>query len=102
MNSSATISAPPTTNNAGNSSVPQMPEMSKPPPNIASVGVASKIMHPPEDLSLEEIRAKKPKYLRGLTIARANAHNFTTSNSHHHQVNHGESSQAHHLHEVSS
>ncbi|XP_011153846.1 BUB3-interacting and GLEBS motif-containing protein ZNF207 [Harpegnathos saltator] len=31
---------------------------------IATTGAASKIIHPPEDLSLEEIRAKLPKYQR--------------------------------------
>ncbi|XP_034952539.1 BUB3-interacting and GLEBS motif-containing protein ZNF207 [Chelonus insularis] len=31
---------------------------------IATTGAASKIIHPPEDLSLEEIRARLPKYQR--------------------------------------
>lgn len=29
---------------------------------IATTGTTSKIMHPPEDVSLEELRARKPKY----------------------------------------
>lgn len=45
--------------------------------------VTSKIMHPPEDLSLEEIRARKPKYLKQITIARANAITYAASNSQH-------------------
>ncbi|KAK2581861.1 hypothetical protein KPH14_002324 [Odynerus spinipes] len=34
---------------------------------IATTGAASKIIHPPEDLSLEEIRARLPKYQRRQT-----------------------------------
>lgn len=41
--------------------------------SIPPTGSASKIMHPSEDLSLEEIRARKPKYLKQVTNARANA-----------------------------
>lgn len=98
--SSATISAPPTTNNASGSTVAPMPEMSKPPPIISSGGATSKIMHPPEDLSLEEVRARKPKYLKQITIARANALNFASSNTHH-QHNQINSSPAQQTHEVS-
>lgn len=42
--SNATISAPPTTN------------------TVAATNPSSKIMHPADDLSLEELRARKPKY----------------------------------------
>nr|CAH7712505.1 unnamed protein product [Callosobruchus chinensis] len=58
--SSATISAPPTTNTPGPSS-----DSSKV-ATIATTGAASKIIHPPEDISLEEIRARNPKYARNL------------------------------------
>lgn len=84
-NSSATISAPPTTNNANSSISNSAQEVAKPPAMIASAGTTSKIMHPPEDLSLEEIRARKPKYIKQITIARANAINFASSNAQHHQ-----------------
>lgn len=75
--SNATISAPPTTNNL-NAMPPALPslmgtnEISKPrmPTTVATVSatssisgkatqITSKIIHPPEDLSLEEIRARK-------------------------------------------
>lgn len=42
-------------------------------------------MHPPEDMSLEEIRARKPKYLKQITTARANAISYASKNSHHQQ-----------------
>lgn len=77
-----------------------MPEMSKPPPMVSSGGATSKIMHPPEDLSLEEVRARKPKYLKQITIARANALNFASSNAHH-QQSQLNSSPAQQTHEVS-
>lgn len=64
IHSSATISAPPTTNNAGNVVGSANPEQAKAPSMVAATGTTSKIMHPPEDLSLEEIRARKPKYLK--------------------------------------
>lgn len=72
--SSATISAPPTTNNStGVGGVPGAPPAGPPqipigePPKsiIAATNTASKIIHPPEaDVSLEEIRARNPKYQR--------------------------------------
>lgn len=40
-------------------------------------------MHPPEDLSLEEIRARKPKYLKKVTTAIANAISYASSNAQH-------------------
>jgi len=55
----ATISAPPTTNN---------PAANVPPPKvntIAATGASSKIIHPQEDVSLEEIRTRNPKYSKG-------------------------------------
>lgn len=60
--SSATISAPPTTNTGapadGANKVPM----------IATTGAASKIIHPAEDISLEELRARLPKYQRTIPI----------------------------------
>jgi hypothetical protein len=63
--SSATISAPPTTNNSSGTNTliaNQSGESSK--SLITPPSTTSKIMHPPEDVSLEEIRARKPKYQR--------------------------------------
>ncbi|XP_055707378.1 BUB3-interacting and GLEBS motif-containing protein ZNF207 isoform X3 [Phlebotomus papatasi] len=62
--SNATISAPPTTNTAGNVNAPASADPYKPPSMIPTSGTTSKIMHPAEDLSLEELRARKPKYER--------------------------------------
>ncbi|XP_031623250.1 BUB3-interacting and GLEBS motif-containing protein ZNF207-like isoform X2 [Contarinia nasturtii] len=84
---SATISAPPTTNNTAGASNASTQEPSKPPTAAVAPtsGITSKIMHPPEDLSLEEFRARKPKYLKQITMARANAISFASSNSQHYQ-----------------
>lgn len=64
--SNATISAPPTTN-LGNSSATAnstTTNTNEPPkqPVLQTSGASSKILHPPEDTSLEEIRARKPQY----------------------------------------
>lgn len=80
--SSATISAPPTTNTPGGSAIVAGQEPPKVSAMIPSTGATSKIMHPPEDLSLEEIRARKPKYLKKVTTAIANA---ISSNAQHQQ-----------------
>nr|XP_032517474.1 BUB3-interacting and GLEBS motif-containing protein ZNF207 isoform X2 [Danaus plexippus plexippus] len=61
--SNATISAPPTTSNSD----PKENGDVRPPaantcPLVTSTGAGSKIIHPPEDVSLEEIRARNPKY----------------------------------------
>ncbi|XP_065173795.1 BUB3-interacting and GLEBS motif-containing protein ZNF207 isoform X1 [Atheta coriaria] len=58
----ATISAPPTTNHlhAGASHDPNKLN------TISTIGAASKIIHPAEDVSLEEIRARHPRYQRCL------------------------------------
>lgn len=69
--SSATISAPPTTNNSsgGPNAPPTAPpgaEGTASKPLIAPTNTASKIMHPPEDVSLEELRARHPRYQRKL------------------------------------
>jgi hypothetical protein len=69
--SNATISAPPTTN-TGNSSKQSTPdEPAKAPPQQTQT--ATKIIHPPEDLSLEEIRARHPKYHRKPTAVTTTA-----------------------------
>lgn len=62
--SNATISAPPTTNlgNASSTGSTSSSDSQKPPQIPQNTGTASKIMHPPEDISLEEIRARKPQY----------------------------------------
>lgn len=36
---------------------------------IPATGTTSKIVHPPEDLSLEEIRARKPQYQKKISLA---------------------------------
>lgn len=71
--SSATISAPPTTNsaNAANATVGGgAGDASKSAASvIPATGTTSKIVHPPEDLSLEEIRARKPQYQKKISLA---------------------------------
>jgi hypothetical protein len=61
--SNATISAPPTTN-LGNSSnqTTSSSETQKTPTIPQNTGTASKIIHPPEDISLEELKARRPQY----------------------------------------
>ncbi|XP_046966039.1 BUB3-interacting and GLEBS motif-containing protein ZNF207 isoform X1 [Vanessa cardui] len=64
--SNATISAPPTTSSASGSDPKENGEV-KPPaanscPLVTATGAGSKIIHPPEDVSLEEIRARNIKY----------------------------------------
>uniref|UniRef100_A0A6B2EML2 Putative zinc finger protein 207-like isoform x1 n=1 Tax=Phlebotomus kandelakii TaxID=1109342 RepID=A0A6B2EML2_9DIPT len=71
--SNATISAPPTTNTTGNVNVPTSSDNYKTPNMIPTSGTTSKIMHPAEDLSLEELRARRPKYERK-TVASATIH----------------------------
>lgn len=58
--SNATISAPPTVGNSGTTT--SVSETQKPPTIPQTAGTASKIIHPPEDVSLEELRARKPHY----------------------------------------
>lgn len=64
--SNATISAPPTTNLgssvAANNSTTTNTEPPQKQPVLQTSGASSKILHPPEDTSLEEIRARKPQY----------------------------------------
>ncbi|KAG5675252.1 hypothetical protein PVAND_005167 [Polypedilum vanderplanki] len=60
--SNATISAPPTVSNSN--STTSSSDTQKPPTTIQqnTGAVTQKIMHPNEDLSLEEIKARKPQY----------------------------------------
>ncbi|XP_053675503.1 BUB3-interacting and GLEBS motif-containing protein ZNF207 [Anopheles nili] len=79
--SSATISAPPTTNsaitaaaaisNSNNGLAGGDANKAAPSSVIANSGTTgtSKIVHPPEDLSLEEIRARKPQYQKQIQHA---------------------------------
>lgn len=63
--SSATISAPPTTNTSSSNSATSNGSATEQPPAklpISATGTSIKIMHPPEDASLEEIKARKPQY----------------------------------------
>lgn len=80
--SNATISAPPTTNMPGSNTTGEAPKSTL----ITATGTTSKIIHPPEDISLEEIRARRPKYCKQIAMAVAAAINFNaaqqqTSNS---------------------
>ncbi|GAB0089920.1 BUB3-interacting and GLEBS motif-containing protein ZNF207 [Sergentomyia squamirostris] len=75
--SNATISAPPTTNTPGNINTPATSEPYKLPTNvIPTSGTTSKIMHPAEDLSLEELRARRPKYERKVASAVTSVSSF--------------------------
>lgn len=70
--SSATISAPPTTNsaNAANANAVGGDAAKSAASSVIPVtGTTSKIVHPPEDLSLEEIRARKPQYQKKISLA---------------------------------
>ena len=58
--SNATISAPPTVGASSTST--NISDTQKPPTIPQTSGTASKIIHPPEDVSLEELRARKQQY----------------------------------------
>ncbi|CAH2048414.1 unnamed protein product, partial [Iphiclides podalirius] len=64
--SNATISAPPTTSTASASEPKENGDVRPPAANtcplVTATGAGSKIVHPPEDVSLEEIRARHAKY----------------------------------------
>ncbi|KAJ8923307.1 hypothetical protein NQ315_001865 [Exocentrus adspersus] len=60
ISTGATISAPPTTNTPGGSG-----DGSKA-ATIATTGASSKIIHPSEDISLEEIKARHPRYAKSI------------------------------------
>lgn len=66
--SNATISAPPTVG-ASSTSTNNVSDAQKPPTIPQSAGTASKIIHPPEDVSLEELRARKPQYQHRVTAS---------------------------------
>lgn len=59
--SNATISAPPTVGTSGTTTT-NVSETQKPQTIPQAAGTASKIIHPPEDISLEELRARKAHY----------------------------------------
>ncbi|XP_076261598.1 BUB3-interacting and GLEBS motif-containing protein ZNF207-like isoform X3 [Rhynchophorus ferrugineus] len=61
ISAGATISAPPTTNVAG-STTNDTSKVN----TIAATGSSSKIIHPMEDVSLEELKSRNPKYARGV------------------------------------
>lgn len=73
INSSATISAPPTTNTSAGSSSGNLPPVEPAKTLITTTGTTSKIMHPAEDVSLEELRARKSKYAKQIALAVASA-----------------------------
>ena len=58
--SNATISAPPTVGASSTST--NVSDTQKPATIPQASGTASKIIHPPEDVSLEEMRARKQQY----------------------------------------
>ncbi|XP_056648754.1 BUB3-interacting and GLEBS motif-containing protein ZNF207 [Diorhabda sublineata] len=62
ISSAATISAPPTTNTPGGSSSSDSSKVS----TITTSSATSKIIHPTEDTSLEEIRARSSKYAKNI------------------------------------
>ncbi|XP_050302123.1 BUB3-interacting and GLEBS motif-containing protein ZNF207 [Anthonomus grandis grandis] len=70
--SGATISAPPTTHSAGPSDTSKIN-------TIAATGASSKIIHPIEDISLEEIRSRNPKYSRLKNDERGSSANSVAS-----------------------
>jgi hypothetical protein len=77
--SNATISAPPTTNlgNSASTGSQSSSDNQKPPTIPQNTGTASKIMHPPEDISLEEMRARRPQY----RVNRATSSSATVTSS---------------------
>lgn len=82
--SNATISAPPTTNNPSNNGTVEAPKSTL----IATTGTTSKIMHPPEDISLEELRARKPKYNKKIASAIQSAVNHSGQQQQLHHQSH--------------
>lgn len=64
ISAGATISAPPTTNSTPSGSSSSTIGDSNKVGTIATTGAASKIIHPTDDISLEEIRARQHRYQR--------------------------------------
>lgn len=62
ISAGATISAPPTTNSTPSGSSSSTTGDSNKIATIATTGAASKIIHPAEDISLEELRARQHRY----------------------------------------
>lgn len=99
--SNATISAPPTTNlgiphtsntdnktnsketsNNANTNSNENPQQK--PSTVPSAGTASKIMHPSEDVSLEELRSRKPQYkIIKQTVVSSSPHSTISTSIHH-------------------
>lgn len=46
---------------------------------MTSTGATSRIMHPPEDISLEELRARLPKYKRTTPVPRVSTPSTSSS-----------------------
>ncbi|XP_072382789.1 BUB3-interacting and GLEBS motif-containing protein ZNF207 [Diabrotica undecimpunctata] len=77
ISSAATISAPPTTNTPGGSSNSTDVKAS----TIATSSATSKIIHPSEDTSLEELRSRNPKYARTMSKSDDGASSSSTAAS---------------------
>lgn len=75
--SNATISAPPTLVGASSTST-NVSDAQKPPTIPQAAGTASKIIHPSEDTSLEEIRARKHQF-RGNKMSVSSPHSSASS-----------------------
>lgn len=101
--SNATISAPPTTNNPNNpinNGAVEAPKSTM----IPTTGTTSKILHPPEDISLEELRARKPKYNKKIATAIQSAANHSgqqQQQQHQQQHHHHHHQQQQSLHQPS-
>ncbi|CRK93359.1 CLUMA_CG006900, isoform A [Clunio marinus] len=80
--SNATISAPPTVQTSTTST--HVSDTQKPPTIPQTSGTATKIIHPPEDISLEEMRARKSQY-KTYKVSASSPHsslsNTSTSNN---------------------
>ena len=103
--SNATISAPPKTN-TGNSTSSNSTDTQKPPTiPQQNTGTASKIMHPTNDLSLEELKAKRPQYkvVKASTVSPQISASITqtSTNSTYSNNKHNESKALAAAHEVS-
>lgn len=74
-NNTATISAPPTVGNSNTTSTSSSDTQRSVATSVSSAPTsAMKIMHPPEDLSLEEIRARKQQYKTKIVNNNASSH----------------------------
>lgn len=62
---------------------------------IATTGTTSKIIHPPEDISLEELRARRSKYSTKVGAARASSAIHSAQHQHQQQNQQSNASHAH-------